>query len=228
MVSSSCHAKLSPPAYIRAFEEGLLPRRVEQALEALRSCRVFPRDCQIDTFSDKIGVCKSGRYARITSAFPHFGEEDCLRGWNGSGTIFFGWWAQSDAACFARISKQASLAKEPKSQRRSLRESWWISSRRAVTTSNFVTPEHVVPQILEALPIAIERGLRLPLVYNTSAYDSLESIQPWTGSLTFTCPTSNFGTQSIVEKLSGRKRLCRRRPRSHRRDARAGWRAKGG
>lgn len=54
-------------AYIRAFEEGLLPRRVEQALEALRSCRVFPRDCQIDTFSDKIGVCKSGRYARITN-----------------------------------------------------------------------------------------------------------------------------------------------------------------
>jgi uncharacterized Fe-S radical SAM superfamily protein PflX len=76
------------PAYLRAFEEGLLQRRVEEALESLRSCRVCPRDCQIDRLSDKIGVCKSGRYARVASAFPHFGEGDCLRGWNGSGTNY--------------------------------------------------------------------------------------------------------------------------------------------
>ena len=79
------------PAYVRAFEEGLLRERAGQALESLRSCRVCPRDCQIDRFNNKIGVCKSGRQARVASAFPHFGEEDCLRGWNGSGTIFFGW-----------------------------------------------------------------------------------------------------------------------------------------
>ena len=79
--------------------------------------------------------------------------------------------------CFAKISRPASLAKAPKSYALNLRTSWWISSRPAATTVSFVTPEHVVPQILEALPIAIDRGLRLPLVYNTSAYDSLESIQ---------------------------------------------------
>ncbi len=79
------------PAYVKAFEEGLLQKRADQAVESLGSCRVCPRDCQIDRFNNKIGVCKSGRQARVASAFPHFGEEDCLRAWNGSGTIFFGW-----------------------------------------------------------------------------------------------------------------------------------------
>ena len=79
------------PTYVKAFEQGVLQERAQQAIEALRSCRVCPRDCEIDRFNNKIGVCKSGRLARVASAFPHFGEEDCLRGWNGSGTIFFGW-----------------------------------------------------------------------------------------------------------------------------------------
>src|SRR5206468_10959475 len=79
------------PAYVRAFEQGILQERAKQAVESLRSCRVCPRDCEIDRFNNKIGVCKSGRLARVASSFPHFGEEDCLRGWNGSGTIFFGW-----------------------------------------------------------------------------------------------------------------------------------------
>src|SRR6266404_2716141 len=77
------------PAYVRAFEEGILQQHAAEAIEALRSCRVCPRDCEIDRFNNKTGVCKSGRLARVASAFPHFGEEDCLRGWNGSGTIFF-------------------------------------------------------------------------------------------------------------------------------------------
>jgi len=68
------------PAYVRAFEEGTLQERAEQAIESVRSCKVCPRDCQIDRYNNKIGVCKSGRLARVASAFPHFGEEDCLRG----------------------------------------------------------------------------------------------------------------------------------------------------
>src|SRR2546428_1124652 len=79
------------PAYLRAFEEGVLQARAAQAVESLRSCRVCPRDCDIDRFNNKIGVCKSGRHARVASAFPHFGEEDCLRGWNGSGPMLFCW-----------------------------------------------------------------------------------------------------------------------------------------
>src|SRR3989475_12582544 len=79
------------PAYVWAFEEGLLQERASQAVESLRSCRVCPRNCQVDRLNNKTATCKSGRHARVASAFPHFGEEDCLRGWNGSGTIFFCW-----------------------------------------------------------------------------------------------------------------------------------------
>jgi uncharacterized Fe-S radical SAM superfamily protein PflX len=79
------------PTYMKTYEEGRLREKVEEALELLRSCHVCPRDCQVNRLENKTGVCKSGRLARVTSAFTHFGEEDCLRGWNGSGTIFFAW-----------------------------------------------------------------------------------------------------------------------------------------
>jgi putative pyruvate formate lyase activating enzyme len=163
------------PAYERAFEEGVLQQRAEQAVESLRSCRVCPRDCQIDRFNNKIGVCKSGRYARVASAFPHFGEEDCLRGWNGSGTIFFGWCNLRCVFCQNFETSQSGEGAEvsPAELARMMLD----FQAAGCHNINFVTPEHVVPQILEALVLAVERGLRLPLVYNTSAYDSLESIQ---------------------------------------------------
>jgi putative pyruvate formate lyase activating enzyme len=163
------------PAYVRAFQEGVLEERAKQAVESLRSCRVCPRDCEIDRFNNKIGVCKSGRYARVASAFPHFGEEDCLRGWNGSGTIFFGWCNLRCVFCqnFETSQRGEGTEVAPAELARIMLE----LQATGCHNINFVTPEHVVPQILEALVIAAERGLRLPLVYNTSAYDSLESIQ---------------------------------------------------
>jgi putative pyruvate formate lyase activating enzyme len=163
------------PAYLRTFEEGLLQERVELALEALRSCRVCPRDCEIDRLNNKIGVCKSGRHARVASAFPHFGEEDCLRGWNGSGTIFFGWCNLRCVFCQNFETSQRGEGTEVTSAE--LARIMLDLQEIGCHNINFVTPEHVVPQILEALPIAIESGLRLPLVYNTSAYDSMDSIQ---------------------------------------------------
>jgi putative pyruvate formate lyase activating enzyme len=163
------------PAYARAFEEGLLQERAAQAVESLRSCRVCPRDCQIDRFNNKIGVCKSGRQARVASAFPHFGEEDCLRGWNGSGTIFFGW---CNLRCvFCQNFKTSQLGEGAEVTPAELARMMLDLQAAGCHNINFVTPEHVVPQILEALALAVERGLRLPLVYNTSAYDSLESIR---------------------------------------------------
>ena len=167
--------KFFVPAYVKAFQEGVLQERAAQAVESLRSCRVCPRDCEIDRFNNKIGVCKSGRLARVASAFPHFGEEDCLRGWNGSGTIFFGWCNLRCVFCQNFETSQHGEGTEVTAAElaRILLDLQDIGCHNI----NFVTPEHVVPQILEALGIAVERGLRLPLVYNTSAYDSLESIQ---------------------------------------------------
>jgi putative pyruvate formate lyase activating enzyme len=163
------------PAYVKVFERGLLQGRAEQAVESLRSCRVCPRDCEIDRFNNKIGVCKSGRHARVASAFPHFGEEDCLRGWNGSGTIFFGW---CNLRCvFCQNFETSQLGEGAEVTPAELACMMLDLQEIGCHNINFVTPEHVVPQILEALVLAVERGLRLPLVYNTSAYDSLESIQ---------------------------------------------------
>jgi putative pyruvate formate lyase activating enzyme len=163
------------PAYVRAFHEGVLQQRASEAIGALRSCRVCPRDCEIDRLNNRIGVCKSGRLARVASAFPHFGEEDCLRGWNGSGTIFFGW---CNLRCvFCQNFETSQFGEGAEVTAAELAGIMLDLQEIGCHNINFVTPEHVVPQILEALGIAVERGLRLPLVYNTSAYDSLESIQ---------------------------------------------------
>lgn len=163
------------PAYVRAFEQGKLQERVMQALESLQSCRVCPRDCQIDRLHDRVGVCKSGRHARVASAFPHFGEEDCLRGWNGSGTIFFSWCNLRCVFCQNFETSQLGEGREVTAEE--LARVMLDLQAVGCHNINFVTPEHVVPQLLEALRLAVARGLRLPLVYNTSAYDSLESLR---------------------------------------------------
>ncbi|MFQ6116236.1 MAG: radical SAM protein, partial [bacterium] len=77
------------PAYLKTYESGSLEIKVQQALALLESCTVCPRDCQINRLQDRCAVCRTGRYALVSSYFPHLGEEDCLRGWKGSGTIFF-------------------------------------------------------------------------------------------------------------------------------------------
>jgi putative pyruvate formate lyase activating enzyme len=163
------------PSYLETWEMGRLRGKVEEALEALRACTLCPRHCEIDRLSDRFGVCKSARHAHVSSYFPHFGEEDVLRGWYGSGTIFFGWCNLRCVFCQNFDASQRGKGAEvgPRDLARMMLE----LQARGCHNINFVTPEHVVPQILEALPHAIERGLRLPIVYNTSAYDSLHSVR---------------------------------------------------
>jgi putative pyruvate formate lyase activating enzyme len=186
------------PAYKRAFEEGILRERATEAIESLRSCRVCPRDCEIDRLNNKIGVCKSGRLARVASAFPHFGEEDCLRGWNGSGTIFFGW---CNLRCvFCQNFQTSQFGEGAEVTAMELAGIMLDLQRIGCHNINFVTPEHVVPQILEALVIAAERGLRLPLVYNTSAYDSLESIEWMDGIVDIYMPDFKLWDAELCRK----------------------------
>ncbi len=166
------------PAYLALHRSGELGKRVERALETLRSCRVCPRNCDVDRLADKYAFCKTGRYAVVASYFPHFGEEDCLRGWNGSGTIFF---SHCNLRCvFCQnfdISQAAKVSEARPAPPERLAGMMLELQRRGCHNINFVTPEHVVPQMLEALAPAVERGLRLPIVYNTSAYDSAESLE---------------------------------------------------
>jgi len=162
------------PAYLDLHASGELARRAAEAVEALRSCTICPRNCRVDRLANRAKVCATGRLARVSSYFPHFGEEDCLRGYNGSGTIFFSFCNLKCVFCQNHDTSQAGEGDEVTPERLA---SMMIELQGVGCHNiNFVTPEHVVPEILEALPIAIDRGLRLPLVYNTSAYDSMESL----------------------------------------------------
>ncbi|MDP7384933.1 MAG: radical SAM protein, partial [Nitrospinota bacterium] len=169
----------SVPNYVRLYESGELERRVEKALASLERCRACPWDCDVNRLKDETRVCKTGRYARVDSAFPHFGEEDCLRGRQGSGTIFFAWCNLRCVFCQNNETSQVGEGEElgPKALARLMVH----LQVRGCHNINFVTPEHVVPQIVEALPHAIDLGLHIPLVYNTSAYDSLESLRVMDG-----------------------------------------------
>jgi putative pyruvate formate lyase activating enzyme len=163
-------------SYLKTHEAGGLKAKVEEALDHLGpSCRACPRLCKgVDRRANQVGVCKVGRHARVASAFPHFGEEDVLRGWHGSGTIFFSW---CNLRCvFCQNFETSHIGEGEEVDARGLARIMIGLQEAGCHNINFVTPEHVVPQIVEALSHAIDMGLRLPLVYNTSAYDSLESL----------------------------------------------------
>ncbi len=155
-----------------------LHRRAERAIATLADCRACPRDCGVNRLEDKWAACKTGRYAVVSSHFPHFGEEDCLRGWRGSGTIFFGHCNLRCAFCqnydISQAIRPGAVAEGHRPER--IAAMMLELQDRGCHNINFVTPEHVVPQVVEAVAAAVDRGLRLPIVYNTSAYDSLESI----------------------------------------------------
>jgi len=164
------------PAYLRLGGDALASR-ARRAVATLGDCRACPRDCGVNRLEDRWAACKTGRYAVVSSFFPHFGEEDCLRGWNGSGTIFFG---HCNLRCvFCQnfdISQDIKPAAERGSTPREIADMMLWLQAQGCHNINFVTPEHVAPQVIEAVNIAAELGLHLPIVYNTSAYDALESV----------------------------------------------------
>jgi putative pyruvate formate lyase activating enzyme len=162
------------PAYLRLHRTGELHRRAQTAIVGLSRCLVCPRCCGVDRLADQTSTCKTGRYAVVASHFPHHGEEDCLRGWVGSGTIFFSWCNLRCVFCqnFETSQGGEGVAVRPDELAVMMLQLQEVGCHNI----NLVTPEHVVPQVLEALVIAAEAGLHIPLVYNTSAYDSLDSL----------------------------------------------------
>jgi len=166
---------VSWPAYL-GLGAGEVAVRAEIALRLLGPgrCGVCPRLCKVDRLGGQHGLCAIGRQAVVASHFPHFGEEDCLRGRSGSGTIFFSGCNLRCVFC-QNLDISWQVQGEPVTPAR-LAVMMMALQGRGCHNINFVTPEHVVPQILEALPLAIEAGLRLPIIYNTSAYDSLDSL----------------------------------------------------
>jgi putative pyruvate formate lyase activating enzyme len=190
------------PAYLSLSAADFFRRR-DEAIEALRRCEICPRNCRVDRLSNRAKVCATGRLARVSSYFPHFGEEDCLRGFNGSGTIFFSFCNLKCVFCQNHDTSQAGVGDEVSPER--LAQMMIELQAIGCHNINFVTPEHVVPEILEALPIAIERGLRLPLVYNTSAYDSMESLRWMRGIVDIYMPDFKVWTkESAIRYLKAK------------------------
>jgi len=188
------------PAYLSVLRAGGLEQRVTSALHELEDCRACPRNCGVNRLENRTRACHTGRHAIVASAFPHFGEEDCLRGWRGSGTIFFG-------LCNLRCSFCQNW---DISQKRSGREctAEQIASLMIELQDlgchnvNFVTPEHVAPQVIEAIAAAVPRGLRVPIVYNTSAYDALSSLRLLDGLVDIYMPDFKFWSPETALRLA--------------------------
>jgi putative pyruvate formate lyase activating enzyme len=178
------------PAYIALWRSGELSRRVELGLKKLADCTLCPRNCHVNRIQDKANVCKTGRYATVSSHFAHFGEESCLRGRFGSGTIFFSW---CNLRCVFCQNYEISWLGEGRIVKpQELAEVMLNLQDQGCHNINLVTPAHVVPQILEALLLAVEGGLQLPFVYNTGAYDSLDSLALMDGVVDIYMPDFKF------------------------------------
>ena len=192
------------PSYLALHRSGELAERADRALSLLSApCRVCPRLCSVDRLADERGLCRIGRYATVASHFPHFGEEDCLRGWNGSGTIFF---AGCNLRCvFCQNFDVSWEVKGRDAPPERLAAMMLELQEIGCHNINWVTPEHVVPQILEALPIAVDGGLRLPIVYNTSAYDSPDSLALMNGVVDIYMPDLKLSSSELSRRYLGKR-----------------------
>jgi putative pyruvate formate lyase activating enzyme len=189
------------PAYLALHDDDELARRALVAVESLASCIGCARHCHADRLGPKpASYCRTGRYAQVSSCFPHLGEENCLRGWNGSGTIFF---THCNLGCV--FCQNYDISHEGQGREVTPRElaAMMLSlQRQGCHNINFVTPSHVVPQILEALVIAVENGLQIPLIYNTGGYDSLDTLRLLDGVVDIYMPDFKFWDSMIAEELT--------------------------
>jgi putative pyruvate formate lyase activating enzyme len=164
------------PAYLALHRSGALAARAAEAVRRLASCDLCARACRADRVARTLGaVCRTGRHAVVSSFFAHGGEERCLSGTRGSGTIFFAFCNLQCAYCQNwdlswKGDGDAVTGEELAGMMLDLQ-------RQGCHNVNLVSPSHVVPQILEAVAIAAARGLRLPLVFNTGGYDGEEGLR---------------------------------------------------
>ena len=186
--------------YLTLHKEGKLDGRIAEAQQRLSPCRVCPRRCEVDRIANEKGVCQTGAKAVVSSYSPHFGEESPLVGSGGSGTIFF---THCNLLCLFcqnyEISHQGQGIETDAGQLAAMMVSL---QRQGCHNINFVTPTHVVPQILAALPKAIEKGLTVPLVYNSSGYDSPETLKLLDGIVDIYMPDFKFWDKESAKRYA--------------------------
>ena len=196
------------PAYLNAYRRGEFSQRVQDALAELADCCACPRNCHVNRLLDRARICHTGRQAIVSSAFAHFGEEDCLRGRRGSGTIFF---AMCNLRCVFCQNWDISQHKSGRECNADEIAALMLELQsQGCHNINFVTPEHVAPQIVEAIAAAIARGLHVPVVYNTSAYDALASLRLMDGLVDIYMPDFKYWTYESSRRLLKAKDYAQR------------------
>jgi putative pyruvate formate lyase activating enzyme len=166
-------------SYLNLYEQDELQERIKRARQLLAPCRLCPRRCGVNRLKrGQLGICRTGEKAMVASFGPHFGEESPLVGKGGSGSIFF---SHCNLLClFCQNYEISHCPDQEEGVATSPEQLAMIMvdlQEQGCHNINLITPSHVLPQILEALPFAIEKGLHLPLIYNSSGYDSVESLQ---------------------------------------------------
>jgi putative pyruvate formate lyase activating enzyme len=184
------------PSYIKTFETGRLRRKIEKAVDILNACTLCPRKCGINRLAGDTGICKTGKNAVVSSCQPHFGEEAPLVGSHGSGTIFF---THCNLLClFCQNFDISHLGHGQEVSAEELAAMMLTLQNQGCHNINFVTPSHVVPQILSAVEIGIEMGLRVPLVYNTGGYDRVATLRLLEGVFDIFMPDFKFWDAAIA------------------------------
>lgn len=188
------------PSYITLYKSGELLRRIKQLNEFLKECRLCPRQCKVNRLSGEKGVCQANSILRVSSAFPHFGEEPPLVGDHGSGTIFL---THCNLRCiFCQNYDISHLGRGEVITLTDLARVMIRLQEMGCHNINFVTPTHYAPQIVASLPEAIEMGLRIPIVYNCSGYESLEVIRLLEGVVDIYMPDTKYMEERYSKRFS--------------------------
>lgn len=192
--------KSNYPGYMQLLESGDLEKRASRAYQHLSICDVCALKCPVNRLEGKLGACKIGDKAKVSSYAPHYGEERPLSGWRGSGTIFFTRCNLRCQYCQNHDISQtdAGLEVDPKQ----LAEMMLQLQVLGCHNINLVSPSHVVPQILASVLIAAKSGLHLPLIYNTGGYDSHTMLRMLDGVIDIYMPDMKYSDSIIAHKYS--------------------------
>jgi len=189
------------PSYLPLLRSGVLHQRVVSARERLAACDLCPRACGVNRLAGEVGFCRGGELAEVASWNVHLWEEPPITGVRGSGTIFFSHCTGRCLFCQNYPISQLGVGQEATAER--LAGMMLELQRRGCHNINLVTPTHYVPQILAALEVAARQGLRIPLLYNTSGYDTVETLRLLDGVVDIYLPDAKYADDAVAQRLSG-------------------------
>jgi len=187
------------PSYLNLSKKDL-NQRIEKLFKILERCEICPRKCQVNRQKVEKGFCQLGYLPMVSAYHPHFGEESVLVGSHGSGAIFLTSCNLACAYCQNYEISQLRIGEEVSFER--LVETMIELQNLGCHNINLVTPTPQVPQIVKALSLAIEKGLKLPLVYNSNAYDLVETLKLLDGIIDIYMPDAKYSDNKIALKYS--------------------------